>query len=325
METTWFERVRFYVKSDVDEVVLEAYPVASTSSQKGAKRWSGKNGTFIEVENDGFTNVVLKGLEKRSSGASVYIAALTVEGMPYEVTMDEDVVMDAMLNGGVGIGGILSGTFVFVNSGTKIKIVPLDSDEYKIAKSTYDETKRVSKVLTRATLIPGHLYKGKSKGRVAYLYLGELYVTEFTKQHRKRPKKSMVFVRFYGDTFKDLKRCMEYKDNKMEVKTKISYTRDMTEENGFTLIDVAELLEKMTKSRDLYISKSVKSLNYFLENIRESAYETTVDHYPVPSTFASTLEEYDRRVANYDEYIDLLDRFNDQKRYHTKSNSVRFW
>jgi len=78
-----------------------------------------KKETFKNVPTEGF---MIVGLERRSEGGRAY-KVVTPTG--YYVDLREDVLLDTMLEVGIGKGGMLNGSFVWAKFGSQMKLIGL--------------------------------------------------------------------------------------------------------------------------------------------------------------------------------------------------------
>lgn len=127
----------------------------------------------VERENTPVSNVRIIGLDIRGQGGRAYQALIDEK---YLVDMREDVMLDTMLNVGMGVNAVLPGEYIFAQIGAEMKLIRVGSKlhEMMIATTSFGEKKIID------TLIPGRIYSSKTK---TVLYLGEVWYTTIVQDY----------------------------------------------------------------------------------------------------------------------------------------------
>jgi hypothetical protein len=177
---------------------VSAIPVFVTDSenlktQKTAVDWAGcaqwhwdpvtgkrvdvsKPYTVVEADNLPVKSVRIIGLDIRGNGGRAYQALVNEK---YLVDMREDVMLDTMINVGMGVNATLPGEYIFAQIGAEMKLIRVGSKlhELMIETTEFGEKKPISK------LIPGRIYSSKTK---TVLYLGEVWHTQISHDYDSR-------------------------------------------------------------------------------------------------------------------------------------------
>lgn len=250
----WFSKVGLYMRTDEKNGRFGSFPVSADKGSEldvegphaTAKKWAGEGYRYVEVENRGFSDVVLRDLDIRGNGGRAYRVIVTIDGLAHEVDLREDVLMEVLMTRGVEVGGKLKGTYCFVRRGGEIRLELEGSESHVEALKGYDRVTGGRK-LTKRDLVAGHVYRGLSGWRA--LYFGEVYVgSKMTEAGN--PKKSMMFKSELYETVYD------YEDVSLLVrlgysfKNSISYTEDVTAIGDSRVYGVEELLDGMIREWD---------------------------------------------------------------------------
>ncbi len=124
----------------------------------------------LEAPNAIIERVVIVGLEERGEGGRAYKGILTVPGTQEQVLVDvrEDLILDAILGGGILAGGVLTGKFQWGLNGTQMRLMRVGSKRHTHIKGL---TKRKGKATIKMTdLQLGHVYA--NKGNEHWVYIG---------------------------------------------------------------------------------------------------------------------------------------------------------
>lgn len=121
----------------------------------------------ILKENTPLSNVRIVDLDIRGKGGRAYRALVDET---YLVDMREDVMLDTMINVGMGVNATLPGEYVFAQIGSEMKLIRVGSKLHELMVESTEFGKREN----IDTLIPGHIYSSKTK---TVLYLGEVWYT----------------------------------------------------------------------------------------------------------------------------------------------------
>lgn len=132
--------------------------------------------TVIECDNLPVKSVRIIGLDIRGNGGRAYQALVDEK---YLVDMREDVMLDTMLNVGMGVNATLPGEYIFAQIGGEMKLIRVGSKlhELMIQTTEFGEKKPITK------LIPGRIYASKTK---TVLYLGEVWHTQISHEYDSR-------------------------------------------------------------------------------------------------------------------------------------------
>jgi len=122
----------------------------------------------FERPNDPISGIRLIGLERRSQGGRAYKALVLDK---YVVDFREDVLLDAILNGGILDNGVLPGEYIFASVGSEMKLIRVGSllHEKMIEATNYWK----KDVITSLEI--GGIYRNKTK---TVLYLGPIYTSD---------------------------------------------------------------------------------------------------------------------------------------------------
>lgn len=139
---------------------------------------------IIESDNLPVKSVRIIGLDIRGNGGRAYQALVNEK---YLVDMREDVMLDTMINVGMGVNATLPGEYIFAQIGAEMKLIRVGSKlhELMIETTSFGEKKPIIK------LIPGHIYASKSK---KVLYLGEVWHTPIEQHYNYGNRKYDVAV-----------------------------------------------------------------------------------------------------------------------------------
>jgi hypothetical protein len=144
----------------------------------------GKPYTVVEADNLPVKSVRIIGLDIRGNGGRAYQALVDEK---YLVDMREDVMLDTMINIGMGLNANLPGEYIFAQIGAEMKLIRVGSKlhELMIETTEFGEKKPITK------LIPGRIYSSKTK---TILYLGEVWHTQISQSydHKSRQYNSTV-------------------------------------------------------------------------------------------------------------------------------------
>lgn len=187
----FFEQAEVKITFHWDDIAVEdfqkvtkCHPVfvtdaANEKTQKTAKAWAEQmnwryrgttnkdsfTSTISERPNDPISGIRLIGLERRSQGGRAYKALVLDK---YVVDFREDVLLDAILNGGILDNGVLPGEYIFASVGSEMKLIRVGSllHEKMIEATDYWKKDVIDK------LEVGGVYRNKVK---TMLYLGPVY------------------------------------------------------------------------------------------------------------------------------------------------------
>lgn len=122
---------------------------------------------IIERDNTAVKSVRIVGLDIRGNGGRAYRALVDET---YLVDMREDVMLDTMINVGMGVNATLPGEYIFAQIGSEMKLIRVGSKlhDMMVETTTFGEKQPITK------LIPGRIYASKTK---TILYLGEVWHT----------------------------------------------------------------------------------------------------------------------------------------------------
>jgi hypothetical protein len=133
---------------------------------------------LVERDNLPVKSVRIIGLDVRGHGGRAYQALVDEK---YLVDMREDVMLDTMLNIGMGVNATLPGEYIFAQIGGEMKLIRVGSKlhELMIETTEFGEKKPIAK------LIPGRIYASKTK---TVLYLGEVWHTQISQSYDHRSR-----------------------------------------------------------------------------------------------------------------------------------------
>lgn len=175
--------------ADVSAVPMFVADADNPKTNKTAKTWAeqyrwtwGPDGKrventkpfeTVERENTPIANVRIIGLDIRGQGGRAYQALVDEK---YLVDMREDVMLDTMLNVGMGVNATLPGEYIFAQIGAEMKLIRVGSKlhEMMIESTNFSEKKIID------TLVPGRIYSSKTK---TVLYLGEVWYTQIVQNY----------------------------------------------------------------------------------------------------------------------------------------------
>lgn len=148
----------------------------------GARVKSRDQYTLIERDNDPVKSVRIVDLDIRGNGGRAYRAFVDEK---YLVDMREDVMLDTMINVGMGVNATLPGEYIFAQIGAEMKLIRVGSKlhEMMVESTAFSEKKPINK------LIPGRIYASKTK---TILYLGEVWHTAITSGYMYGPRTGPV-------------------------------------------------------------------------------------------------------------------------------------
>lgn len=197
-----FEQAEIEIDFRWDDIAVEDFqkvtkciPVFVTDAtnaktQKTAQSWAEQMGrryrgttnensfthTISERPNDPISGIRLIGLERRSQGGRAYKALVLDK---YVVDFREDVLLDAILNGGILDNGILPGEYIFASVGSEMKLIRVGSllHEKMIEATNYWKKEVIGK------LEPGGIYRNKIK---TMLYLGPVYTRHINVEWKQK-------------------------------------------------------------------------------------------------------------------------------------------
>lgn len=154
-------------------------------TQKTAKAWASRKhyaydsdkGRHVELketyyvqecDNSPRSDVRIIDLDIRGNGGRAYRAV--VDGK-YLVDMREDVILDTMINLGIGKNATLPGEYVFASVNSEMKLIRVGSLLHsKMVESTeFNKKKKID------VLVPGGIYRSKTK---TILYLGQFWTRD---------------------------------------------------------------------------------------------------------------------------------------------------
>ena len=187
--------------ADVSAIPVFITDAENLKTQKTAVDWAGraqwhwdpvtgkrvdvsKPYMIVEADNLPVKSVRIIGLDIRGNGGRAYQALVDET---YLVDMREDVMLDTMINVGMGLNANLPGEYIFAQIGAEMKLIRVGSKlhELMIETTSFGEKKAISK------LIPGRVYASKSK---KVLYLGEVWHTPVEQNYNYRNGKYDVAV-----------------------------------------------------------------------------------------------------------------------------------
>lgn len=296
MKYKWFDTVRFYIKGVTKNNVRQVVPILFPDHLYVEKTFDEEELEFVEVSNGGFTKVVLKGLKPRSK--NMYLLELTVDGYVYEFEMSVKSFSEIMLRGVIGSGGVMQGTYSFINVDNETKFVLEDSESYRNVPEGYHNLKNIKKKLDVSSLIPGHVYAVGDLTYVSYLYVGELYLYDF---EGGNPTKKMVFVAVNEDDSSELN-VGDFKDLLLMYTSYVPFSRDLTEENDYDVVDVDNLLDQLVDYYDGELKNTLIELDVHSEEVVEKTWGMGNCCDWVGSTISRTADEYARRSLAYRNY-----------------------
>lgn len=122
-----------------------------------------------EVDNVPIKNVRVLSLEERSQGGRAYKVLIG----KFYVDLREDVLMDTLLQVGVSPGGILHGEYIWVKSGSQMKLIRVGSELHKLI-TEFAATKDM-KPISKGLLDVGGVYQNRKKEK--YIFLGYVNTT----------------------------------------------------------------------------------------------------------------------------------------------------
>jgi hypothetical protein len=179
--------------ADVSAIPVFITDAENLKTQKTAVDWAGraqwhwdpvtgkrvdvsKPYTVVEADNLPVKSVRIIGLDIRGNGGRAYQALVDEK---YLVDMREDVMLDTMINVGMGLNANLPGEYIFAQIGAEMKLIRVGSKlhELMIETTSFGEKKAITK------LIPGRVYASKSK---KVLYLGEVWYTSISQEYDYR-------------------------------------------------------------------------------------------------------------------------------------------
>lgn len=141
------------------------------TAQRWAVGWSDKaTAPSTEIPNEPIAKITIVNLELRDEGGRAYKVALpSIGGRTPYVDLREDVLLDAMLTNGVGVGGVLEGPFVWARVGSHLKLIRVGSVLHRHVVEA-DARGRL-KIIAGGDLQRGGVYSNK-KGEY-FVYLGQ--------------------------------------------------------------------------------------------------------------------------------------------------------
>lgn len=160
-----------------DSTNLKTQKTAEYWAKRRDRQWDPEKRKYIELketyyveesDNTPRTDVRIIDLDIRGHGGRAYRAV--VDGK-YLVDMREDVILDAMINLGIGKNATLPGEYVFASVNSEMKLIRVGSLLHaKMVESTEFNKKKKIEVL-----VPGGIYQSKTK---TILYLGKLWTRD---------------------------------------------------------------------------------------------------------------------------------------------------
>lgn len=341
MNSVWFSKVGFYMRTVEKYGRFGSYPVSAdkgsesdeTGPHASGKKWAGEGYRYVEVENKGFSDVVLTDLDVRGNGGRAYKVIVTIDGLEHEVDLREDVMMAVLLTRGVEVGGRLNGTYCFVRRGSEIRLALEGSEDHVSAIAAYEREKNGRK-LKKRELVAGNVYCGTLRNK--YLYVGEVYVgSKMT--DAGNPKKTMMFTPYFDSCEDEYSDVSKMATNWYEFKNSISFTEDLTDMGEAGRFEVVQVLDDLISEWDALMYSGIQYYEHhmrvfadkidrlergvvsieevdkeefamvfagepYAENLAKSWPERSITIEVDNGTVSRDLEEYGRRSALYDAY-----------------------
>jgi hypothetical protein len=181
--------------ADISAIPVFIADAENLKTQKTAADWAGRGHwrgdpitgkrvnvsepyTVSECDNLPVKSVRIIGLDIRGNGGRAYQALVDEK---YLVDMREDVMLDTMLNVGMGLNATLPGEYIFAQIASEMKLIRVGSKlhELMIETTSFGEKAPISK------LIAGRIYASKTK---KVLYLGEVWHTSISQDYDYRTR-----------------------------------------------------------------------------------------------------------------------------------------
>jgi hypothetical protein len=161
--------------------VCPTFPIETGRKLDTAIEWASDKGytpVCDDLPNEPISNVQIMGLEERGNGGRAYKVTLNDN---YYVDMREDTILEAIFDGGILPGGVLTGEYVWGKIGSQLKLVKVGSSTHKVLMQGINTSKAVE--LKSSDIKIGGLYRRKSGGNS--LYLGSFYTYDLNYETHK--------------------------------------------------------------------------------------------------------------------------------------------
>jgi len=202
--------------------VLPAFvvPANSTNFVRSANGWRRQHiygsreqseGTSFTINNDPISGLRVVGLSRRSGGGRAYKVICPPNHL---VDLREDVLLDAIYNTGIDVGGKIKGEFVWSVNGSQMRLIRVGSLEHA-ELSTCEDLKGLKRISMKDLKV-GSIYRGITGppqlflGPVSTIFIkatwtytgGGLATTRTISSLESYKKKTMLWYTIYGNRTK---------------------------------------------------------------------------------------------------------------------------
>jgi hypothetical protein len=283
------------------EKVLPAYPIedSDTKARVRATQWAEQSyynapkkvAQFDSVDNKPITNVKILSVQHRSQGGVAYKATIG----KYYVDLREDVLMDTLLQAGVGKGGVLLGEYVWAKTSASLKLVRVGSELHKLIMEF--ESKKNLKPVGKNDLEVGGIYQTRKKEQS--VFLGYVNTSVFCTTSGSRGKfdfanssikKAMLFYRIYNYNEVKKDHSLLWKEATLHYQFSIKKTHTFIEK-AEQLILPDDIIEKIRR-------RSIKEIKNLILNY--------TGHIPPKPTYRKLNDdELENYIITYSDHLNM--------------------